>query len=585
MEPIMVDDSTVSSPASPDFYGSALLAEMSKISTFKVTRCTASKWAQNLNFLVYDDSGDTPERGESCPQGSARLEDHLPVPDPNSTVQESNDDPTFKDQEVTANHIPTNITPLGLSTEREYSLENHDRIYSSETDDDQQKTDYAIALSLAEDEDNQNIVEMKSTAERQASPKFPHQKRLGVWKRVRDRFVECDDERESGSCHKCQKFSTFPPRQKSKTFSIVRGIECSHYVAISYCWPKDEVGEPIEHIPKYRVRTRDQQGKLIARGNRAPNDVIDRAVEFAKSQGIRLIWLDKECLPQDNSKEQELGIQGMDMVYQRAYCSAGLFESVLHHQSYLNTVASVLDWGMSGELLTKPPGLSPNTVARDLVSFLELLGNDQWNTRAWIFQESFAAGERMMVLIRTEPNIQFPQPNTYPGIHQIIGGTFNCVLSDLQRLVEISRRWLVFRVYRGIPADRVVFPPGPEQKRAANAIAKLERLLPKAAKYESHANLIFITGGLNFGERKTCSAAVALTFLRTRLNFRPADRLAILANICDYEVRLSTVDLETRFQSLSTCLFTLAIMNGDLSLLNPDAYQALKVQGMYMPIP
>jgi hypothetical protein len=32
---------------------------------------------------------------------------------------------------------------------------------------------------------------------------------------------------------------------------------------------------------------------------------------------------------------------------------------------------------------------------------------------------------------------------------------------------------------------------------------------------------------------------------------------------------------------LSTCLFTLAVINGDLSLLNPDAYQSLSVQGEY----
>lgn len=403
-------------------------------------------------------------------------------------------------------------------------------------------------------------------------------------KRRADDAGESSDKCESGTCHKCQKISTFPLHKKAKTFNVVRDIECSHYVAISYCWPKDEAGKPIKHIPTYRVCTRDQQGELIERKNKAPDDVIDRAVEFAISQGIRMIWLDQECLPQDNSLEQELGIQGMDMVYQRAYHSAGLFGSVLHHQSYLNAVASFLHWGMTGKMLTKPPGLSPITVARDLVSFLDLVGNDQWNTRAWILQESFAADKRMMILIRTDPNIQFFQPNTVPSIRQIIPGTFNCLLSDLQQLVEISRRILLFRMYRGFPADRIVGPPGPEEERAANAVAKLERLLPKAAECRSYANLVYARGRLNYGARKKCSAAVALTFLRTRLNFRPADRLAILANICDYEVRLSTVDLETRFQSLSTCLFTLAIMNGDLSLLNPDAYQALDVQGTYIPL-
>ena len=42
--------------------------------------------------------------------------------------------------------------------------------------------------------------------------------------------------------------------------------------------------------------------------------------------------------------------------------------------------------------------------------------------------------------------------------------------------------------------------------------------------------------GPYLGPRKTCNAAVALYFLRTQLNHRPADRLAILANVCDYEI-------------------------------------------------
>lgn len=162
----------------------------------------------------------------------------------------------------------------------------------------------------------------------------------------------------------------------------------------------------MRHIPTYRVHTGDQRGKLLERKNRAPDDVIERAVEFAKSQNIRMIWLDQECLPQDNSKEQELDIQAMDMVYQRAWTSAGLLESVLHHQSYLNAAASVLHWGMnSGVLKVRPPGLSTYTVARDLVFFSELRGNDQWNTRAWILQESLAASERMTVLLKKDPHI------------------------------------------------------------------------------------------------------------------------------------------------------------------------------------
>ena len=51
-----------------------------------------------------------------------------------------------------------------------------------------------------------------------------------------------------------------------------------------------------------------------------------------------------------------------------------------------------------------------------------------------------------------------------------------------------------------------------------------------------------------------------------------ADKLAILANLCDYTLRLDTVELEKSQKPLSVCIFALAIANGDLSLLSPDSY-------------
>lgn len=61
-------------------------------------------------------------------------------------------------------------------------------------------------------------------------------------------------------------------------------------------------------------------------------------------------------------------------------------------------------------------------------------------------------------------------------------------------------------------------------------------------------------------------------FLKHRDNDRVADKLAILANLCDYTLRLDTVELEKSQKPLSVCIFALAIANGDVSLLSPDSY-------------
>ena len=51
----------------------------------------------------------------------------------------------------------------------------------------------------------------------------------------------------------------------------------------------------------YRIRVRDKDGNCVERTNRTPNEIIDRA-DAARAAGFRLVWIDQECLPQDEGK-------------------------------------------------------------------------------------------------------------------------------------------------------------------------------------------------------------------------------------------------------------------------------------------
>jgi hypothetical protein len=577
MEPIMIDDSRLPSTGS---YGPTLAAEMSNISQYKITRHSAYSWAQSLRFLVYDDADDTDEERASA----ARVSEQRDSDDEESELQraialslsqgdgpsvhEDDDDLDHGNQEGTTNSLLPNAN---AAEQPSHSLEFSEQKVDAkafDSDNEEEMTDFAIALSLAEEGDDQNISDMHSLSQPGPS-RFDDKHVNEATGKATEQYV----------CDHCRPFPVFPHHKKARSFRIVRDRPCGHYVAVSYCWPKDENGNRIDYDTTCRIRTTDGHGAQIERRNRAPDDIIDRAVEFARSQGIRMIWVDQECLPQDGSREQELGIQAMDMVYQRASVSVGLFDSVVRDQRHLDAVASVFYRGMhDGKLLYREPDLSYSTITRDLIAFLELIGNDQWNTRAWILQESLAASERMMILIKTESSIQFNAPERVLEYPQIGPGTFNLILNDIQRLIKISKKFLLSYQALGV---QVMGRPSPHEERAASILAMLERLHPTAAHFASVTNVVHVKGGTNYGGRKTCNAAVALTFLRTRHNSRPADRLAIVANICDYEVRLNTVEVEKHFQSLGTCLFTLAVINGDLSLLNPDAYQSLSVQGEY----
>ena len=73
--------------------------------------------------------------------------------------------------------------------------------------------------------------------------------------------------------------------------------------------------------------------------------------------------------------------------------------------------------------------------------------------------------------------------------------------------------------------------------------------------------------------KRNCNAAVALTYLRLRDLDKIADKLAIVANMCGYPLRLDTTKLGETQESLGVCMLALSISNGDFSLITPELYR------------
>lgn len=71
----------------------------------------------------------------------------------------------------------------------------------------------------------------------------------------------------------------------------------------------------------------------------------------------------------------------------------------------------------------------------------------------------------------------------------------------------------------------------------------------------------------NSSHRQKCNAAQARPFLDDRFNSLSWDRLAILVNLCDYDFRVDSKVLKHSNNSFTICALTLAILNGDMSLL------------------
>ncbi|KAH6724682.1 heterokaryon incompatibility protein-domain-containing protein [Leptodontidium sp. MPI-SDFR-AT-0119] len=139
----------------------------------------------------------------------------------------------------------------------------------------------------------------------------------------------------------------------------------------------------------------------------APNEVLDRAIHFAAYHNIRFIWIDQVCIDQDNRTDKELGIQSMDLVFQRAMFTAGILTTSIdepRHAEALNALRRARyknDYGYFPPLGVKLNG-EEDLMSRawDIVDLYEMLASDRWLTRAWILQEAAYAGVRLVLLLK-----------------------------------------------------------------------------------------------------------------------------------------------------------------------------------------
>ncbi|KAJ8106869.1 hypothetical protein OPT61_g9257 [Boeremia exigua] len=510
------------------------IVELSKL-TFE--RSKAQEWAyKDIKFLVYDDTDDGADVNEE------RYDNDLSTP----AAQTSHDHFQAPPENITKNAVHS-------------SLHSHD--YDS--DDEDEKLSYALGLSLEGNPNHESAPEASgSQSSRTKDSKKP--------------------------CPICCKYPEFPYKSKARKFRVVKpevtGIyECTHYVAISYCWPPyDEPRGP----STYSVRDLDGQQRL----SRALDDVIDRAVDFANSLGLRMIWIDQECLPQpqdDSSQvdkdEQQLGVQSMDIVYNRATITAGLLNVQIHSQSQLDAIVALTQYDIS-----TIQRIADQEFICHILDFLYRTSQDRWYTRAWVIQESICAGNGLYLAFRLGPGLRSPsdyrsgpQPADRP-LHSLdlnprkhISKLFIIPLRKFWIVMDRTNPMFAYKFSRSVQYS-IQDNNGPEHtmREAGHILETVHNLHPRFR--QVHLSLgemnIFCTG--HYGKRPTIDGVTALTLLKQRNCHKNSDQLAILANMCDYDFRLDTGKIDSNCESLGQAMFTLILNNGDLSILVPEAYSS-----------
>ncbi|KAI0516708.1 hypothetical protein F5B22DRAFT_636278 [Xylaria bambusicola] len=382
---------------------------------------------------------------------------------------------------------------------------------------------------------------------------------------------------EFSSNHKTRKFRLFRPTdalpELYKDPDHIASVDiCAHYVAVSYCWPTLQQADDTPRISGSTYQIRELDGPV--RKARALDDVLDRAVDVANSCGLRMIWIYQECLPQpgcgspDSEKHEQLGIQAMDIVYYRAIVTAGLHDIAITNPLQISAISAIA--GMYEARLQN--AVTAETINYTL-DFLKLLLRDRWYTRAWVAQEALSTGPGLMIVLRRDRKRCLTPRYTLDNSSRKMASEVICLPVNQVRDIIGSLKAMLQQnfFFNGQTLRRDEWRPQELLRGAGWVLEAAEQLHPRLARQNSPHGIIQTIGSYNYGTRWTVDAAGALAMLKTRDCRDQEDLIAIVANIYCIDMRLDTRAIRDH-GSHREAILALALKNGDLSLLVPDAY-------------
>ncbi|KAI9687371.1 MAG: hypothetical protein M1822_002414 [Bathelium mastoideum] len=319
---------------------------------------------------------------------------------------------------------------------------------------------------------------------------------------------------------------------------------CVHYVALSYCWQSAEKASGLGPSNTYSVNTVSG-----TRHNNVNSEILDRAIAFARPRKVAYIWIDQECIQQDDENDQRDGIQAMDLVYQQAEYCLGLLDVCITKQGQVDVLNTMFD----GEDISA-------FQLEALADVLELILSDRWFTRAWILQESLTGAAQMTLQLKCDPSLE-KGPYLAP-IYSI---------SSKYLEIELTQLHACFSIWLPNTVEDMTANSNSSSLAASRLTQVMEKwfgMLPPQVPLD-----------YQYDRRLACSAAAAVSYLNRRRNTVIADRIAIMANLCGYNKRLDAMQLDRLGYNFSLCAFVLSIMNGDISILQGYVHPLKNLSG------
>lgn len=305
------------------------------------------------------------------------------------------------------------------------------------------------------------------------------------------------------------------------------------YVAVSYTWDCSEEEEEHEGSQSYGGYLIESRKTGEPAQPSSVRDVIwERVLHYAEHVKCETIWIDQECVVQDNAKEKETAIQNMHLVYSLSRRPIALLNHVIRTAKDLDLLASLLIEDIAAE---------DESATLDL---LNKITSDLWWQRAWTFQENYRASTRMTLLIPHSSALE-RRKRMVRGPNRLLGNLPGeiCIKSaDFRRCA--TQFCLEYKQRQ------------PEKEAICN------KILATAGRYD----VLLQDVHPESARTSICRSMtpIILTDIGRRGILTESDRLAIAANCCGYTLRLDTVALNRCGSSLSLSILALCLLNGEI---------------------
>ncbi|KAJ0271925.1 hypothetical protein COL940_010733 [Colletotrichum noveboracense] len=317
----------------------------------------------------------------------------------------------------------------------------------------------------------------------------------------------------------------------------------SDYIAVSWTWNAAQGEEPRSGGFNVETSLKDDFQPSGVR-----DKVFERIQHYTNAQPGRLkyVWIGQHCIVQEEGPEKTQGMQAMDLVYGLSGHPISLLARRIDSKEDVRLLADILEGvfitHMTGsvEFRLSPLAVSSSLILRDPMDLLEAITSDLWWSRAWTFQEKYLSESKMRLLIPHSPGLEREKRHK----KKVFGATVGelCIKSiDFHR--QVTQLCLACKKERpdlAASADRIL-------GKASNYEILLRDTAPDAQYLTRWSQSPRIIKDIEPRESKYCS-----------------DRLAIIANCCQYSIRLDDVKLRRGDHSVSLALLALYLLNGEM---------------------